>query len=234
MDLGPGVFHRLSINVSLDPPFLIDGTYPVYSPLHAYATPSSPYIILFDLSKVTSRLWSFALKHGYSLFQIRPDLKCLQSGWMPRWWDFRDSYPKISPSSHIRSYPLPTPPNNTGGALSGTRLSLYIFYHIRHHKVKQFQELGLNQGLVTLKSRILTLIPFLYYLYRLERPRLLSPYPSSLPLCSISCFLYFMFDICCCFCLLCIPILFSWQTPIYPLKFSSNISLNISESSVFF
>lgn len=38
-----------------------------------------------------------------------------------------------------------------------------------------------NQGLVTLKPRILTLIPFLYYLYRLERPRLLSPYPSSLP-----------------------------------------------------
>lgn len=191
MDLGPGDFHRLSINVSLDPPFLIDGTYPVYSPLHAYATLSSPYIILFDLSKVTSRLWSFALKHGYSLFQIRPDLKCLPSGRMPRWWDFRDSYPKISPSSHVRSYPLPAPPNNIGGALSGTRLSLYIFYHIRHHKVKQFQELGLNQGLVTLKSRILTLIPFLYYLYRLERPRLLSPYPSSLPPCSISCFLFF-------------------------------------------
>lgn len=149
---------------------------------------------------------------------------------MTRWWDFRDSCPKISPSSHIRSYPLPIPPDNTGGALSGTQLNLYIFCHIKHHKVKQLQELDLNQGPVTLKSRILTIIPFLYYLYRLRHPRLLSPYPSLHPLCSISCFLYFMFDICCCFGLL----LNSWQTPIYPLKISVNLSLNLSESSVFF
>ena len=176
VDMGPGVFHRLFTDVSRDPPFLIA----VYSPLHAYATPSSPHIILFDLSKVTSRLWSFGLKHGFSLFQIRPDLKCLQSGWMPRWWDFRDSCPQVSPSSHVRSYPLPTPPD-TGGALSGTQLSLYIVGHIKHHRVKQLQKLGLNQGLVTLKSRILTIIPFLYYLYRLKRPRLLSPYPSPHP-----------------------------------------------------
>lgn len=112
---------------------------PVYSPLYPYATPSSPHIILFDLSKVTSRLWSFGLKHGYPLFQIRPDLKRLQSGWMTRWWDFRNSCPKISPLSHVRSYPLPIPPDNTGGALSGTQLNLYIFCHIKHHRSNNYK-----------------------------------------------------------------------------------------------
>ena len=46
-------------------------------------------------------------------------------------------------------------------SVSGTLLSLYIFCHIKYHKVKwlMITELDLNQ-----EPRILTIIPFLYYL----------------------------------------------------------------------
>lgn len=64
VDTGPGVFHRSFIKVSPGLLFLVGGTSPVPSCLYPYAMPSSTHIILFDLSKVTSRLFSFGLKHG--------------------------------------------------------------------------------------------------------------------------------------------------------------------------